>query len=163
VQSIRTRTTSHDLDGRSKKPKQARAKSAKRSKKSNKSRKTKEKPFGPWPSLPSAVWPNRRLIPTSQCPCVASMGSCNNSSRACYGPFHTRDSTCGHDTALPKKSPSPGNEKHDTHSSSVIVEYYRAMPTGMKAVDFEPPTSVLSTLASARLSYSRPLAQVVTC
>ena len=42
-----------------------------------------------------------------------------------------------------------------------IVEYYRAMPTGMKAVDFEPPTSVLSTLASARLSYSRPLAQVV--
>ena len=71
------------------------------------------------------------------------------------------------DTTLPfqKKSPSPSNEKHeallDTHSSSVIVEYYRAMPTGMKAVDFEPPTSVLSTLASARLSYSRPLAQVV--
>jgi hypothetical protein len=28
VQSIRTRTTSHDLDGRSKKPKHARAKSA---------------------------------------------------------------------------------------------------------------------------------------
>jgi hypothetical protein len=66
------------------------------------------------------------------------------------------------DTTLPfqKESPSPSNEKHDTHSSSVIVEYYRAMPTGMKAVDFEPPTSVLSTLASARLSYSRPLAQV---
>ena len=58
MQSIRARTTSHDLDGRSKKPKQARAKSAKRSKKSNKSRKsrkTKEKPCGPWPSLPSAV------------------------------------------------------------------------------------------------------------
>ena len=68
------------------------------------------------------------------------------------------------DTTLPfqkKKSPSPSNQKHDTHSSSVIVEYYRAMPTGMKAVDFEPPTSVLSTLASARLSYSRPLAQIV--
>jgi hypothetical protein len=43
------------------------------------------------------------------------------------------------DTTLPfqKKSPSPSNEKHDTHSSSVRVEYYRAMPTGMKAVDFE--------------------------
>lgn len=104
-----------------------------------------------------SLWPNRRLIPLP----VRPMGSCINSSRACYGPFHTRDSTCGHDTALPKKSPSPSNEKHDTHSSSVIVEYYRAMPTGMKAVDFELPTSVLSTLASARLSYSRPLAQIV--
>ena len=55
VRSIRTRTTSHDLDGRSKKPEHARAKSAKGSKKSTKSRKTKEKPFGPWPSLPTAV------------------------------------------------------------------------------------------------------------
>ncbi len=66
VQSIRTRTTSHDLDGRSKKPKQARAKSAKRSKKSNKSRKPKEKPCGPWPSLPSAVLVGRQhTAPTS--------------------------------------------------------------------------------------------------
>ncbi len=58
VRSIRTRTTSHDLDGRSKKlePKHARAKSAKRSKKSKKSRKTKENPCGPWPSLSSAVY-----------------------------------------------------------------------------------------------------------
>ncbi len=54
----RPRTTS----GRSKKPKQARAKSAKGSKKSNKSRKTKEKPFGPWPSLPSAVFFRGRVL-----------------------------------------------------------------------------------------------------
>ena len=55
VRTIPTRTNSHDLYGRSKKPKHARAKSAKRSKKINKSRKPKEKPCGPWPSLPSAV------------------------------------------------------------------------------------------------------------
>jgi hypothetical protein len=69
VRSIRTRTTSHDshdshdLDGRSKKPKHARAKSAKRSKKYiENSRKTKEKPFGPWPSLPSAVLTRRDVV-----------------------------------------------------------------------------------------------------
>ncbi len=48
----RTRTNSHDLDGRSKKPKHARAKSVRRSENANKnpenSRKTKENPFGPW-------------------------------------------------------------------------------------------------------------------
>jgi hypothetical protein len=42
--ALRTRTTSHDLDGRSKKPKHARAKSAKSSKKSNQIEKN-ERPF----------------------------------------------------------------------------------------------------------------------
>jgi hypothetical protein len=49
----RPRTISTDAP---KKPKQARAgQVSKKIEKSNKSRKTKEKPFGPWPSLPSAV------------------------------------------------------------------------------------------------------------
>ena len=47
VRSIRARTTSHDLDGRSKKPKQARAKSAKRSKNQTNPENRKEQPCGP--------------------------------------------------------------------------------------------------------------------
>ncbi len=47
--------TSHDLDESSKTPSMLAPSQQKDRKKSNKPRKPKENPFGPWPSLPSAV------------------------------------------------------------------------------------------------------------
>ncbi len=45
-----------------------------------------------------SLWPYRRLIPM---PGATSNGKLYYSSRACYGPFHTSDSTCGHDRVGP--------------------------------------------------------------
>ena len=46
------------------------------------------------------------------------MGSCINSSRACYGPFHTRDSTssCGHDNPPPCVGAERSAARCDLHS-----------------------------------------------
>ena len=63
------------------------------------------------------------LSPLNPTACAwCSMGSCMSSSRTCYGPFHTKDSTCGHVGHCPskKKAPLSGSESQQTRRKSPI-------------------------------------------
>ena len=52
-----------------------------------------------FPSVALELGASVALSPLNPNARALRMGSCINSSRACCGPFHTRDSTCGHDTS----------------------------------------------------------------
>ncbi len=95
VRTLRTRTNSHDLcthlDGRSIEEAQTCSPTVRRSEKPNKnpenSRKAKENPFGPWPSLPSAVYISfsRFLEPPSNLPVHVFFSTLRRRRRQTFG------------------------------------------------------------------------------